>query len=77
MENLKDKNLAFILWLFLGAHYAYLGRWKMQILYWFTLGGLGLWCLIDLFRIGKMIKKHNAEVYSKLSENGQYSQQRQ
>ncbi|BDC98290.1 hypothetical protein PEPS_05710 [Persicobacter psychrovividus] len=41
------------------AHYAYNGKWGMQILFWLTAGGLGVWWLIDIFRMSSIIKKYN------------------
>lgn len=64
--KLKNTNQAYLFWFFLGAHYAYQGRWGMQFLYWFTLGGLGLWMIIDAFRMGGMIEKYNASIYEEM-----------
>jgi hypothetical protein len=58
----KRVSSAYIYYLLLGAHYAYLGRWKTQAIWWLTLGGLGVWALIDLFRIPKLVVNYNDEV---------------
>lgn len=58
--------MAYIMWFLIGAHYAYLGKWGLQILYWITLGGLGLWALVDLFRIPGMVRDHNELIYSEI-----------
>lgn len=58
----KSSGMAYFLWFFFGCQYAYLGNWGIQILYWFTLGGLGLWAFIDLFRIAGMVRNYNKDV---------------
>jgi len=58
----KSKGSAYALWLFLGAHYAYMGKWGMQILFWFTWGGAGLWWIIDVFRISGLIDSMNEDI---------------
>lgn len=56
---MKDTNLAYLLWFFFGLHYAYLGKWFTQLLYIVTIGGLGVWAIVDLFRIPSMVSKYN------------------
>jgi len=55
--------LCFLLGCF-GAHRFYLGRTKSGILQLLTLGGLGIWALIDLVRIvvGGMHDKNGQKV---------------
>ena len=59
LSKMKSSGTAYLFWFFFGLHYAYLGKWGLQILYWITFGGLGLWCLIDLFHIPTKINNHN------------------
>lgn len=66
--ELKQTQTAYLLWFFLGAHYAYMGRWGIQLLYWFTLGGIGLWILIDAFRISGMVERYNSTIYQQIEE---------
>ena len=66
--EIKSKGTAFLMYWFLGAHYAYLGKWGVQLAYWFTLGGLGVWLMVDLFRIGGLVKRHNNLIYEELDE---------
>jgi TM2 domain-containing membrane protein YozV len=60
----KSMSTAVLLWFFLGAfgaHRFYLGtsrRWAMAL----TLGGLGFWALLDVFRLRKFVDAANAEV---------------
>lgn len=65
-KELRDTPMAYLLWLLFGAHYAYLGKWGLQILYWLTLGGLGFWALIDIFRIPRMVREHNDVIYAEI-----------
>ena len=56
----KSIPLAYVLWLF-WLHYAYVGKWGLQVVFWFTLAGLGFWWIIDLFRMPSIIAGHNRE----------------
>jgi hypothetical protein len=56
---MKSKGLAYLFWFLLGAHYAYLGKWGTQFLFWITLGGLGVWAIIDLFTLGGKVENYN------------------
>jgi TM2 domain-containing membrane protein YozV len=57
----KSLGVAFLLWFFLGAfgaHRFYLGvprRWLMAL----TLGGVGFWALIDVFRLARFVETAN------------------
>ena len=56
----KDKVVMYMLWLFLGGiggHRYYLGDIGYAIGMTLTLGGLGVWALIDVFFIGKRLEK--------------------
>ncbi len=44
---------------FPGTHYAFLGRWQLQFLFWLTLGGGFIWWLVDLYRLPKLVKQTN------------------
>jgi hypothetical protein len=66
--EIKSKGTAFLMYWFLGAHYAYLGKWGIQLAYWFTLGGLGIWLMVDLFRVGGLVKRYNNLIYEELDE---------
>src|SRR6267143_5443579 len=58
----KSSGLAYLLWLLLGAHYAFLRKWGLQVLFWVTLGGLCFWWIIDAFRIPGMIEDYNKDI---------------
>lgn len=67
-SQLKSSGNAYLFWFLLGAHYAYLGRWGVQILYWITLGGVGIWAIADLFRMKRLVNNHNAPIFAELEE---------
>ncbi len=58
----KSAGPAYILWLFLGMHYVYLRKWGLQVLFWMTVGGLGFWWFIDLFRVAGLVRDYNKDV---------------
>lgn len=58
----KSTGVAYLLWFFLGWHYAYLGKWGVQLLYWITAGGFLIWALVDLFRLAGVVKNTNADI---------------
>lgn len=64
--ELKSTTTAYVLFVFLLAHYAYLGKWGKQILFWITLGGLGIWALVDLFTIPEKVRSYNRPIYQKM-----------
>ncbi len=58
----KDTGLAYLFWFVFGVHYFYLNKPVINIIYWLTAGGLGIWMIIDLFRIPGMVRSRNKEV---------------
>ena len=67
-SELKSTGTAYVMYWFLGCHYGYLGKWGIQLAYWFTLGGFGMWILIDLFRVGGIVRRYNNKIYAELEE---------
>lgn len=58
----KSKGIAYLIWFFLGGlggHRYYARDFGMAIAMTLTLGGLGIWALIDVFFIGRRIAKKN------------------
>jgi TM2 domain-containing membrane protein YozV len=58
----KSRRLACALWCvcgIFGGHRFYLGDTGRSIVMLFTLGGLGLWTLVDLFFIGARVREVN------------------
>ena len=61
----KSSAAAWLLWFFLGvigAHRYYLGKIKTGIAMTLTLGGLGIWVLVDLFLMSGMIREANEKI---------------
>jgi hypothetical protein len=58
----KDPRVAYALWCvvgILGGHRFYLGDTGRSIAMLFTLGGLGLWTLLDVFFVGRRVHAVN------------------
>jgi hypothetical protein len=51
-----------LLFLFLGWSYGSMGKMGKQILYYCTIGGLGLWMIYRLFTLNSAIRKYNKEI---------------
>lgn len=52
--------LAYVCLLFFpGTHYAFLGKWQLQVLFWLTLGGCLVWWVADIFRLKQLVKQNN------------------
>jgi len=62
--NRRSKNIVipYVLHFLFPAHYLYLDKILLQIFFWITFGGFGLWWLIDIFRIPSLVRKRNAEI---------------
>jgi TM2 domain-containing membrane protein YozV len=61
----KSKGIAYVLWFFfggIGGHRYYNGNIGLGIAMTLTLGGLGLWALIDVFFIGRAVENRNAQM---------------
>src|SRR5690554_6674582 len=57
----KSVGAAYALWFFLGWHYAYVGKWGVQFLYWLTAGDLLIWAIADLFRMPGIVGSVNGD----------------
>lgn len=64
--SIRNIGIAYLLLFFVGGHYAYLNRWGTQIFFWLTLGGLGIWWLIDVFRLANMVYDFNDPIFEEL-----------
>jgi len=67
-SQVKEVTIAYMSWLALNAHYAYLGDWGKQVLYWITLGGLGIWALVDLFNMKDLVRNKNREIARRIAQ---------
>lgn len=61
-SKIKSSGHAYALWFFLFAHFAYLGKWGLQILFWITVGGFGIWWIIEAFMIPGRVDKYNLKI---------------
>ena len=62
-QNRKaNPTTVWLLFIFLGWSYGSLGKVGLQILFYITLGGLGVWTLIRLFTLSGAIKEYNRNV---------------
>ncbi len=60
LKRKRSLKLAYVCLIFFpGTHYAFLGSWQMQILFWLTCGGGFIWWLTDMFRLPGLIKQNN------------------
>lgn len=63
VERPLSVGVAYLLWLFLGlfgAHYFYMGKVGIGVLYLLTLGFAGVGLLIDLFTLKGQVDRENA-----------------
>ena len=59
----RNPTDAWLLWTFfgwLGAHRYYIGDWKKGLAMTVTLGGLGLWSLLDGLFLGRRLRRINS-----------------
>lgn len=54
-----DTGITWLLFLLFGWSYGSMGSMGKQILFYLTLGGLGLWFLYVLFTLNSKIRKYN------------------
>jgi hypothetical protein len=67
-SQIKSSGTAYLLWFFFGFHYAYLGKWGLQLLYWITFGGFFIWAIIDFFTLSGRVANHNALIFQQIDE---------
>ena len=62
--NKRKKKLliSYILWFVFALYYAYNKKIGLQFVFWFTLGGLWIWWIVDLFRIPSIVRDGNATI---------------
>ena len=61
-NEFAKKGKIWTLFLLLGWSYGSLGNIGIQMLYYFTLGGLFIWTFIRLFTLNKSIKNYNKSI---------------
>lgn len=64
---MKSSGTAYLCWFFF-VQYAYMGQWGLQILYWLTAGGCGIWYIADLFLLQGRVDRHNLRVSNQIAD---------
>lgn len=71
-ETRKAKSSTiWLLFLFLGWSYGSLDKIGLQILYYVSIGGFGLWALIRLFTLNGAIKEYNKKIAAQIGLDNQ------
>ena len=70
-ERKANPLLIWILFIFLGWSYGSLGKIGLQILFYITLGGFGLWILVRLFTLQGAIRSYNRKIAMELGFDNQ------
>ena len=70
-ERKANPTLIWLLFLFLGWSYGSLGKIGIQILYYITIGGFGVWTLIRLFTLQGAIRNYNKKIAMELGFDNQ------
>jgi len=60
-----------LLFLFLGWSYGSMGKIGLQILYYVTAGGFGVWALVRLFTLNGAIKEYNKGIAARVGMDNQ------
>lgn len=69
----KNPVVAWLLWLFtggIGGHRYYLGDIGMGVAMTLTLGGFGVWALVDAFFINRRVHARNVKLYKAYTSRG-------
>lgn len=61
-ERKANPSTIWLLYIFLGWSYGSLGKIGLQILFYLTFGGFGVWALIRLFTLNGSIKEYNKKI---------------
>lgn len=65
-DRKANPTTIWLLFLFLGWSYGSLGKIGIQILYYLTFGGIGVWALIRLFTLQGAIRDYNKKIAMEL-----------
>ena len=66
-----NKTTTWLLFLFLGWSYDSMDQVGKQILFYLTLGGLGIWTLFRLFTLNGAIKDYNKKITAEVGMDNQ------
>jgi hypothetical protein len=67
-SKIKSTGMAYVCWFIFGFQFAYLNKWGLQLLFWFTLWGFGVWWFIEMFLIPGRVERYNANIYAQIEE---------
>ena len=70
-NDAADKTLTWVLFLFLGWSYGSMGKIGLQILYYITFSGFGVWFLVRLFTLNSAIKEYNRGIAARVGMDNQ------
>ena len=70
-QRCVNKSTTWILFLFLGWSYGSMNQVGKQILFYLTLGGLGVWTLVRLFTLSGAIQDYNKKVAAEVGMDNQ------
>ncbi len=65
-ERKANTTTIWLLFLFLGWSYGSLNKLGLQILFYLTFGGLGVWAFIRLFTLNSSIRDYNRSIAKKV-----------
>lgn len=68
-NEVVNPTTIWVLFFFLGWSYGSMGQMGLQILYYLTFGGLGIWTIVRLFTLNKAITDYNNKIYMKYGLN--------
>lgn len=57
----KKMWLAYVLWFLGGWHFAYMRRWGLMVLFFFTAGGVVVWWVIEAFMCKRRVNEYNRD----------------
>ena len=70
-QRCVNKSTTWILFLFLGWSYGSMNQVGKQILFYLTLGGLGVWTLVRLFTLNGAIQDYNKKIAAEVGMDNQ------
>ena len=70
-QRYLKKSTAWILFLLLGWSYGSMDKIGMQILFYLTFGGFGIWTLYRLFTLNGAIKEYNKKIAAEVGMDNQ------
>jgi len=57
----KKVSIGYLIWMVCGLHYFYVKKAGLQVAFYLTVGGLGVWWFVDLFRMPGIVRDYNEQ----------------